>query len=374
MHSRIPDELLRMTILVVDDLADNRNAITTLLMTNGFDNLLEAASGDDVLSLLDSGQAIDLVLLDIRMPGMDGRDVLDHMKSHAELKSIPVIMVTAVDDFESVIECIERGADDHLVKPVNEVLLRARVRAGLERKYFSNKEHQLLAQVRAQKRKSEVILYDVIPVSVARRLRKGERRIADLIDDVTVVFADIVGFTRLSSQIPASELVEVLNQVFHNLDRLAEQHGLEKIKTIGDAYLAVGGIPPHTDEHERRCMQFALDALKKIESVKYVDPVKLQLRIGMHTGPVVAGIIGDTRYIYDVWGETVNIASRMESRGMAGRVQVTPATRKRLEGIFDFESRGLIEVKGVGQMPVYLCPSEQRGCRHVAQGLVNQVT
>ncbi len=366
MHTRIPEELLRMTILVVDDFADSRNAITTLLMANGFENLLEAASGADVLSLLDSGQAVDLLLLDIRMPGMDGREVLDYMKSHVELKSIPVIMVTAVDDVESVIECIEHGADDHLTKPVDEVLLRARVRAGLERKYFSNKEHKLLAQVRAEKRKSEVILYDVIPVSVADRLRNGESRIADFIDDVTVVFADIVGFTRLSSQVAASELVEVLNQVFHHLDRLAEKHELEKIKTIGDAYLAVGGIPPHVDEHERRCMQFALDAMKKIESLKYLDPIKLQLRIGMHTGPVVAGIIGDTRYIYDVWGETVNIASRMESQGMPGRVQVTPATRKRLKETFDFESRGPIEVKGVGQMPVYLCLSGQRGCRRVA--------
>ncbi len=366
MQSSIPKELLDMSILVVDDLDDSRNAITTLLMANGFENLLEAANGADVLSLLDSGREIDLVLLDIRMPGIDGRRVLDHMKSRAELKSIPVIMVTAVDDFESVIECIEHGADDHLIKPVNEVLLKARVRAGLERKYFSNKEHELLAQVRAEKRKSEVILYDVLPLSVADRLRNGERHIADLIDEVTVVFADIVGFTRLSSQISASELVEVLNQVFHHLDQLAENHGLEKIKTIGDAYLAVGGISPHTDEHERRCMQFALDALKKIESVKYLEPMKLQLRIGMHTGPVVAGIIGDTRYVYDVWGETVNMASRMESHGMPGRVQVTSAIRERLKKEFEFESRGPIEVKGVGRIPVYLCLSGQRGCRRVA--------
>lgn len=355
-----------MTILVVDDLADNRNAITTLLMANGFDNLLEAAGGAEVLRLLESGRKIDLVLLDIRMPGMDGREVLDHMKSRAELKSIPVVMVTAVDDVESVVKCIEHGAEDHLVKPVDEVLLRARVRAGLERKYFSNKEHQLLAQVQAEKRKSESVLYDVLPVSVARRLRNGERRIADLIDDVTVVFADIVGFTRLSSQIAASELVEVLNQVFHRLDQLAGKHRLEKIKTIGDAYLVVGGISPHVGNHDVRCMQFALEAIRAIESLEYLDPVRLQLRVGMHTGPVVAGIIGDTRYIYDVWGETVNMASRMESQGLPGRVQVTQVIRERLKETFEFKSRGPIEVKGVGQMPVYLCLPGQRGYRQVA--------
>jgi len=134
MHSRIPDELLRKTILVVDDLADNRHAITTLLMADGFDNVLEAASGAEVLSLLDSGQAIDLVLLDILMPGINGRQVLDCMKSRAALKNIPVIMVTGVNDVESVFECIEQGATDYLIKPVDEVVLRASVRAGLSAK------------------------------------------------------------------------------------------------------------------------------------------------------------------------------------------------------------------------------------------------
>ncbi len=366
MGSTIPAELLRMTILVVDDLADNRHAITTLLMANGFENLLEAASGEEVLSILNSGREIDLVLLDIRMPGMDGRQILDHMKSHDAWKTVPVIMVTAVDDVDSVIECIEHGADDHIVKPVDEVLLRARVRAGLERKHFYNKEHELLAQVQAEKRKSESILYDVIPVSVADRLRNGEHRIADFIDDVTVVFADIVGFTSLSSEMAAPELVEVLNQVFHQLDQLCKKYRLEKIKTIGDAYLAVGGIPPHEEGHERRCMDFALEALSTIESTKYLEPVKLELRIGMHTGPVIAGVVGDTRYIYDVWGETVNMASRMESHGMPGRIQVTQETRGRLKNDFKFESRGPMEIKGVGRMPVYLCHSDRRGCRHVA--------
>lgn len=366
MRSTIPKELLGMSILVVDDLVDNRNAVATLLNANGFENILQAASGAEVLKLLESGRVIDLVLLDIRMPGFDGRQLLDHMKSHPDFKSIPVIMVTAVDDIESVIECIEHGADDHLIKPVDEVLLRARVRAGLERKHFSNKEHELLEQVQAEKKKSEAILYDVIPVSVAERLRNGERRIADLIDDVTVVFADIVGFTRLSSQIAASELVEVLNQVFLHLDRLAAKYKLEKIKTIGDAYLAVGGIPPHGKGHEHLSMRFALEALQCVESLGYRDPLNLQLRIGMHTGPVIAGVIGDTRYIYDVWGETVNMASRMESHGMPGRVQVTPETRERLKHAYEFEQRGPIEVKGVGCMPVYLCQSRQRGSRRVA--------
>ena len=366
MSSTIPAELLRMTILVVDDLVDNRNAITTLLMANGFKNLLEAANGEEVLDILNSGREIDLVLLDIRMPGMDGRRILDHMKSHDEWKTIPVIMVTAVDDVDSVIECIEHGADDHIVKPVDEVLLRARVRAGLERKHFFNKEHELLAQVQAEKRKSESILYDVIPVSVADRLRNGERIIADFIDEVTVVFADIVGFTGLASDIPAPKLVGVLNQVFHQLDQLCKEYGIEKIKTIGDAYLAVGGIPPHKERHERRCMDFALDAINAIESTEYLESVKLKLRVGMHTGPVIAGVIGDTRYVYDVWGETVNMASRMESHGTPGRIQVTPETRERLKNDFEFESRGPMEIKSVGRMQVYLCQSDRHGCRHVA--------
>ncbi len=131
MHSQVPKELLRKTILVVDDLSDNRHAIATLLMAIGFDNVLEAASGAEALRLLDSGREIDLVLLDILMPGIDGRHVLDHMKTHAELKSIPVIMVTGVKDVESVFECIEQGANDYLIKPVDEIILQASVHAGL---------------------------------------------------------------------------------------------------------------------------------------------------------------------------------------------------------------------------------------------------
>ncbi len=131
MHSQVPKELLRKTILVVDDLSDNRHAIATLLMAIGFDNVLEAASGAEALRLLDSGREIDLVLLDILMPGIDGRHVLDHMKTHAELKSIPVIMVTGVNDVESVFECIEQGANDYLIKPVDEIILQASVHAGL---------------------------------------------------------------------------------------------------------------------------------------------------------------------------------------------------------------------------------------------------
>lgn len=131
MYSQVPKELLSKTILVVDDLPDNRHAIATLLMANGFDNVLEAASGAEALRLLDSGREVDLVLLDILMPGIDGRHVLDHMKSQAEFKSIPVIMVTGVNDVESVFECIEQGANDYLIKPVDEIILQASVHAGL---------------------------------------------------------------------------------------------------------------------------------------------------------------------------------------------------------------------------------------------------
>lgn len=366
MRSNIPRELLQMSILLADDMADNRHAISTLLIANGFGNLLEADSGAEVMRLIETRREIDLVLLDIEMPGMDGRQVLDSIKSRNDLQAIPVIMVTAIDDVESVIECIERGADDYLVKPVDEVLLRARVHAGLERKYFINKEKELLDRVQVEKRKSESILYDVIPASVADRLRNGERRIADVMDDVTVVFSDIVGFTELSSQVSASALVEILNQVFHQLDKLTRRFGLEKIKTIGDAYLAVGGIPPRVDDHERRCMEFALEAMTTLEKINHGGSTPLELRIGMHTGPVVAGIIGETRYVYDVWGESVNLASRMESLGVPGRIQVTQTTHRRLERWYAFEPRGRIEVKGVGRAPVYLSLPRGREVRRPA--------
>jgi class 3 adenylate cyclase len=177
--------------------------------------------------------------------------------------------------------------------------------------------------------------------------------IADRFDDVTLMFADIVEFTRLSSSLSPSELVGVLNEIFSVFDQLVDRHGLEKVKTIGDAYMVVGGLTERSEDHTIRVAAMALDLADAVAGIESAIRLGINFRIGIHCGPVVAGVIGTKKFIYDVWGDTVNMASRMESLGVGGRVHVTHAVMERLNATFELEPRGLIDVKGKGPTPTY---------------------
>lgn len=202
-------------------------------------------------------------------------------------------------------------------------------------------------------RENERLLLNILPEPIAQRLRDGEPLIADRFDDVTLLFADIVEFTRLSSAMSAPELVRVLNEVFTVFDGLVERYNLEKVKTIGDAYMVVGGLTEQSADHTARSAAMALELADAVGRIEAAVRLGIRFRIGMNCGPVVAGVIGTKKFIYDVWGDTVNLASRMESLGVPGRVQVTHAVMERLNGAFAFESRGLIDVKGKGPTPAY---------------------
>lgn len=202
--------------------------------------------------------------------------------------------------------------------------------------------------------KSEHLLLNVLPEPIAHRLKREERTIADHFNEVTVLFADIVGFTELASHTSPIELVEILNVIFSEFDQLVEEHHLEKIKTIGDAYMVVGGLPMPMLNHTEAIADMALDMQRVIEQFCQETGKSFSIRIGIHTGPVIAGIIGIKKFIYDLWGDTVNIASRMESHGLPGSIQVTEDTYKRLKHRYYFDDRGPIQVKGKGQMNCYL--------------------
>ena len=202
-------------------------------------------------------------------------------------------------------------------------------------------------------RENERLLLNILPEPIAERLRDGEPLIADRFDDVTLMFADIVEFTRLSSSMTPQELVGVLNEVFTVFDGLVDDYGLEKVKTIGDAYMVVGGMPHRSDDHAQRVAAMALDLANSVGRIDAAARHGITFRIGINCGPVVAGVIGTRKFIYDVWGDTVNMASRMESLGVPGRVQVTHAVAARLAGSFELEARGLIDVKGKGPTPTY---------------------
>ena len=208
--------------------------------------------------------------------------------------------------------------------------------------------------LREEQEKSEKLLLNILPKPIAERLKQNENTIAEYFPEVTVLFADLVGFTSFSTTMSPIELVELLNQIFSGFDLICEQLGLEKIKTIGDAYMAVGGLPEPRADHAEAIAQMALDLQTEIARFNAKNNQSFSIRIGIHSGPVVAGVIGIKKFIYDLWGDTVNIASRMESHGLPWRIQVSEATYKLLEHKYLFDERGTIEIKGKGAMTTYL--------------------
>ncbi len=202
--------------------------------------------------------------------------------------------------------------------------------------------------------KSERLLLNILPEMIAEQLKQQPTTIADSFLEVTVLFADIVGFTELSARTSPAELVDLLNTIFCLFDQLAERHGVEKIKTIGDAYMAVAGLPNQSNNHAIAIANMALDMQNAVNKFNEENNQSFRIRIGISTGPVVAGVIGLKKFAYDLWGDTVNTASRMESHGIAGSIQVCEASYQLLKDKYLLEERGLIKVKGKGEMMTYI--------------------
>lgn len=203
----------------------------------------------------------------------------------------------------------------------------------------------------AEHARSEALLYNLLPEDIAKRLKAEPNKIiADSLPQVAILFADIVNFTPRSANLKPEEIVAFLNRIFSAFDKLAAKHGLEKIKTVGDAYMVAAGLPKRCEDPEHLAAEMALDMLRVVAEL----PDDVELRIGLHSGPAVAGVIGSQKLFYDVWGETVNIASRMESHGLAGQIQVTDTVRTKLSADYVFEPRGTVDIKGVGAVNTWL--------------------
>lgn len=346
------DNPSRFFILVVDDNEMNRDLIGRRLIQEGY-QVVMAENGKQALEIV-KARSIDLVLLDIMMPEMNGYQVLEIMKSDPILRSIPVIMISAVGEIESVIRCIDLGAEDYLPKPFNPTLLKARVSSSLEKKSFHDQEQNYLKMIEEEKEKSEKLLLNILPKAIATELKTGKVLIANSFPEVTVLFADLVGFTKLSAQYSPETIVSLLNELFSAFDELAELFGVEKIKTIGDDYMAASGLPIPRPDHAEAMAQLALAMQKEIEALNKRRNTAFTIRIGINSGPVIAGVIGKNKFCYDLWGDTVNIASRMESHGIAGAIQVTERTYTLLKDKYRFEKRGTVEVRSAGPRETYL--------------------
>ncbi len=209
-------------------------------------------------------------------------------------------------------------------------------------------------QLLVEQEKSERLLLNILPEPIANQLKEGESSIANGFAEATILFADLVNFTKLSEKMHPTQLVSMLNEIFSQFDSLTEKHGLEKIKTIGDAYMVVGGLPVPRADHAEAIAEMALDMQAEILRFNLKRGQDCDIRIGINTGPVVAGVIGTKKFIYDLWGDTVNVASRMESHGIVGEIQVTVTTYEQLQHRYTFQPRGSIQVKGKGEMTTYL--------------------
>lgn len=321
-------------ILIVEDTPANIQTLSAILKEQGY-QISVATNGRQALQVIEKVRP-DLVLMDVMMPEMDGYEACRQIKDSPLWRDLPIIFLTAKTETADIVKGFELGAVDYVGKPFNAHELLARVRTHLTIDRL-NKENMRL-------------LLNILPAPIADRLKRGSGVIAERYDSVSVLFADIVGFTVLSGGMPPEPLVEMLNDLFTRFDELARRHGVEKIKTIGDCYMAVCGVPEPRPDHAAVLATMALEMLLGLHEFNQARGTALELRIGLNTGPVVAGVIGRSKFIYDLWGDTVNTASRMESSGVPGRIQVTEATRQALAGAGDYEERGDVEVKGKGRL------------------------
>ena len=346
-------------ILVVDDSRLIRLMIIQSLNEIGFTNITEAKNGREALELIQKDE-FSVMLLDIEMPEMSGIEVLADVKKNPDTSPLPVIVISGSDQVANAIHCISLGAEDYLAKPFDALLLRARVLSAIEKKRLRNFEKMRLNELEAEKEllereqeKSERLLLNILPRIIAARLMQGESVIADKHDSVTVAFADLVGFSEFSRSTPPAAIVTLLNRIFTAFDIVVERRGAEKIKTIGDSYMFVSGIPAERPDHAEVVADCALEMLEAFKKLNAALGTKLEIRFGINTGTVVAGIIGKRKFAYDLWGDAVNVASRMESSGAPGMIHISQSTFDAISGKFLCESRGSVNCKGIGEVPGY---------------------
>jgi adenylate cyclase len=348
----------RGKILIVDDHVENRDLLRQRLDREGYETSV-AENGLDALAML-AEKPVDLVLLDVLMPGMDGIEVLRRIKGSGTLGSIPVIMISALDEIERVVQCIESGAEDYLAKPFNPVLLRARIGVTLERKRLRDDEERqraemkvMLAELAQERKNAHDLLLNILPEKVANDLQQGHCA-PMYFEDCTICFTDFVGFTLSTENMAAELVVEELHTFFTAFDMIMERYGLEKMKTIGDSYMFASGLPKRHPANPVNAVLAALELGFETQRLGARDGAPgWELRIGLHTGPVIAGVVGIRKFAFDIWGDSVNFASRMESSGAADTINISERTYARVKDFFVCEHRGKVMTKDKREVDMY---------------------
>jgi adenylate cyclase len=331
------------SLLIVDDNELNRDMLTRRLQRLGY-KVSCAENGKEALAKI-KDERFDLLLLDILMPVMDGVAVLEYLKADPLLREIPVIVLSASDEINHVVKCIQSGAKDYLTKPFNPVLLQARIGSCLEGKRLRDQEASYLRRIEEEKQRSDELLHVILPRDIATELKATNAVKPQRFENVGILFCDVVGFTAYSDQHPPEEIVSHLQTLVEAFEELCVQHQLEKIKTIGDSFMATAGLLLPLENPALHCVRCGLEMVAVAREL----PPGWQTRVGIHVGAVVAGIVGRRKYQYDVWGDAVNIAARMQTALVAGSVRVNKGTWNLLAPHCSGHSVGSIDIKGKGR-------------------------
>lgn len=339
-HDPIIPERTDARLLVVDDNEDNRYILTQRLQREGYQYILQAADGVEAMELLTT-QSIDLVLLDVLMPEMDGYQVLERIRADSELRNIPVIMISAIDEIETVVRCIEAGAEDYLQKPFNTVLLRARVRASLEKKRLNDETIKQLKIIRG-------VFGKYVPESIVDSIISGNGKVEPMQTMATILYTDIADFTRICESMRPEHVVDMLNAYFESVIAIITSHGGIVNQLQGDAMLVTFNLPIADPQHADKAMQTAIDIQQTLKRDQFAG-ITLDTRIGINSGNVFAGNVGTAeRMNYTVHGDAVNLAARLErlNKDYDSRVLISGHSVALLHNDYPIESMGSVAIRG----------------------------
>ena len=336
---------MKPTILIVDDDPVSQQVLSDLVVLCGHDTVL-ADSGEEAWAMFLNDPAIKVAFIDWIMPGLDGLSLCRRIRSHSQDRYVYIIMITAKNQKDDIIRGLEAGADDFLAKPVHEGELLGRLRAG-ER--ILNYEQRL----KQETQRADDLLFNVLPPTVAQRLKAGAENIADHFPEASILFLDIADFSQWCHSVAPASVMEQLDALFTLFDEEIARHGAEKIESVGDAYLIAAGLPSRRPDHAAMLARVALGIRERIARINQHRLRPWNIRYGIATGPVVAGVIGRNRVGYDVFGDTVNRANRLESTAPPNEILIDASTRQHLDGDFSCQPFGDLQLKGVGLQRVW---------------------
>lgn len=342
---------MRQKILIIEDSPVVQILLVKLLSKQNY-KVVKALSGERGLELAKE-EGPDLILLDIILPGIDGYDTCKQLKKMASTRHIPVIFISMLDSAESKIRGFEAGGVDYIIKPFQASEVLARVGTHIRLRHLQQQLEEKNQQLIIEKRKSERLLCHVLPESIAQELLNTGNCAAQLFTETTVCFADIVDFTVASSNLEPEVIIYELNEIFTAFDRIAHKNDCERMKTIGDAYLFVSGVPRANPDHAANVARAALEMVEYLDKRNQTAELSWRIRVGINGGPLVGGVVGTDKYLYDIFGDTVNIAARVEKSAQPMQVNVSSATYERLKDSFRFSNGNRVEMKGKGLQTVY---------------------